>query len=104
MSTGTPESERIERVLARVLNSGTWVACVVIAAGLLLSLVPAWKLSPTGSQVVTAGITLLILLPVLRVVLMLLLFLKERDYHFAAIAALVLAILFAGFVIGTLSR
>ena len=49
----------------------------------------------------TIGIALFLLLPVLRVVLMLIVFLRERDYRFSAIAALVLRILLVGFVLGT---
>ena len=52
-------------------------------------------------RLVTIGIALFILLPVLRVVLMLIVFLRERDYRFSAIAALVLTILLVGFVVGT---
>ena len=60
---------------------------------------------PTGAQVVTAGIGLFILLPILRVILMLTIFVKERDYKFsAAAAAVVLLIIFAGFAIGILSK
>ena len=66
-------------------------ACVVI-------------ISRTGTQVVTAGIGLFILLPILRVILMLTIFVKERDYKFAATAAVVLLIIFAGFAIGILSK
>ena len=51
----------------------------------------------------TAGIGLLILLPILRVIIMLIVFAKERDYKFAVTAAVVLLILFAGFAVGLLS-
>jgi uncharacterized membrane protein len=51
-------------------------------------------------RIVTLGIGLFILLPVLRVFLMLLVFLRDRDYRFSAIAALVLAILALGLLIG----
>jgi uncharacterized membrane protein len=44
------------------------------------------------------------LLPILRVILMLIFFAKERDYKFAAAAAVVLVILFAGFAIGILAK
>jgi uncharacterized membrane protein len=95
---------RIESLLAGVLNVGTWLASVVIAAGLVLSLFNGRTPFPTGAQVVTAGIGLFILLPILRVILMLTIFVKERDYKFAAAAVVVLLIIFAGFAIGTLSK
>ena len=56
---------------------------------------------PRDMRLVKIGIALFLLLPVLRVVLMLIVFLRERDYRFRAIAALVLTILLVGFVLGT---
>lgn len=50
-------------------------------------------------RLVTIGIAMFLLLPVLRVVLILIVFLRERDYRFSAIAALVLTITLAGFVL-----
>ena len=52
------------------------------------------------TRIVTAGIALLIVLPVLRVVLMLIVFVRERDFRFGAIAMLVLAIMLLGSVLG----
>ena len=104
MSSRTIKPVRIESLLAGVLNVGTWLASVVIAAGLVLSLFHERTPFPTGAQVVTAGIGLFILLPILRVILMLTIFVKERDYKFAAAAAVVLLIIFAGFAIGILSK
>jgi uncharacterized membrane protein len=52
-------------------------------------------------RLVTIGIALFLLLPVLRVALMLIVFLRERDYWFSAIAALVLTILLVGFMLVT---
>jgi uncharacterized membrane protein len=48
----------------------------------------------------TAGIGLLILLPVMRVLLMLLFFLYRRDYRLALAAVLVLTIILTGVVLG----
>jgi uncharacterized membrane protein len=57
-----------------------------------------------GWQVVMVGIGLFILLPITRVILMLALFARIREYKFAAIAALVLAIILASLVIGALYK
>ena len=95
---------RIESLLAGALNVGTWLASIVIAAGLVLSLFYQRTPFPTGAQILTAGIGLFILLPILRVILMLIFFAKERDYKFTAAAALVLLTIFAGLVIGTLTN
>ena len=94
---------RLESLLAEALNIGTLLASVVIAAGLVLSLFKP-TLFTTGAQVITTGIGLFILLPILRVILMLTIFVKERDYKFAAAAGVVLLIIFAGFAIGILSN
>jgi uncharacterized membrane protein len=89
----------LESLLAGVLHHGSWVASVVIAVGLVLTAIT----SPTGTynlHLVTIGIALFLLLPVLRVVLMLIAFLRQRDYPFSAIAGLVLTIILVGFVLG----
>jgi uncharacterized membrane protein len=53
-----------------------------------------------GTHVMTVGIGLFILLPVSRLIVMLGVFLHQRDYRFSAIAALVLVIVIAGSMIG----
>ena len=95
----------LERLLAQVLQYGTWLASAIIAVGLAVALIDsrygthsAGLLSST--RIVETGIVLFILLPVFRVFLMLLVFLKERDYRFSTIAALVLLILMLGFIVG----
>jgi uncharacterized membrane protein len=95
---------RIESLLAGALNVGTWLASIVIAAGLVLSLFYQRTPFPTGAQILTAGIGLFILLPILRVILMLIFFAKQRDYKFTAAAALVLLTIFAGLAIGILAK
>jgi uncharacterized membrane protein len=99
MSEAALRPARLERQLAAMLSYGTWLASAVIAIGLALTLI-GW---PGGAgDIVTTGIALFILLPVSRVILMLIVFLHERDYRFGAVAALVLAIMVLGFALGTL--
>jgi uncharacterized membrane protein len=100
MSAGTSPSRQLERLLAVVLSYGTWLATAVIAAGLLLAFVDPLS---AGMRIVTGGIALFILMPVLRVILMLVAFLRERDYRFGAAAMLVLIAIALGFVLGSLS-
>jgi uncharacterized membrane protein len=103
MDKKTTETEgRIEAVLARALAVGTWLISAVITAGLLLSFFPAGM--PYAWQVVMIGIGLFVLLPITRVILMLALFAGIREYKFAAVAALVLAIILASLVIGVLYK
>jgi hypothetical protein len=95
----------LERLLAMVLQYGTWLASAAIGVGLAVALLDSHSgLNTVGflssTRIISVGILLFILLPVFRVFLMLLVFLKERDYRFSVIAGLVLLILVLGFVVG----
>jgi hypothetical protein len=99
---GRPE---LDQLLASVLYRGTWLGWSVIAIGLTLPMA-GWSGASsvmTCARIVTAGIALLIVLPVLRVFLMLVVFVRERDFLFSAIAMLVLAIIVLGSVLGMVS-
>jgi uncharacterized membrane protein len=89
-----------ERIIARLLSYGVWLACAFITAGLAVEGLSRTGLALRGFSLVKTGVALLILLPVARVALMLALFLRERDYIYAAISAVVLAIIGAGFLAG----
>ena len=89
----------IERRLATFLSGGTWLACAIIAVGLLLAAAGGAP-GRYGLPIVDSGIALFILLPVGRVALMLVELLRRRDFALAAVAGLVLAILGLGFALG----
>lgn len=96
---------RLEQWLASLLYYGTWIAASTIAVGLAMASSAAWThtgvVSPaTGMRIMSAGIALFILLPIMRLILMLGVFVHQRDYRFGAIAALVLAIVAAGLLVG----
>jgi uncharacterized membrane protein len=74
---------RLESWVAALLRYGTWLASAAIAVGLVLG----------PMRIATMGIVLFILLPILRVSLMLLVFIRERDARLAVIAGMVLAII-----------
>jgi uncharacterized membrane protein len=95
MTADLARHPELEQLLAKVLNRGTWLAACVIALGLILT-----PIGPLGARVISVGIALFILLPVLRVLLMLIVFVRERDYCFSAIATLVLVIIVLGAVLG----
>jgi uncharacterized membrane protein len=104
-STSGSSLTPLERWLAALLKGGTWVASLTIAAGLILLLPDVHAALhraalPPGMPIVTAGIALFILLPVLRLMLMLGVFLQLRDYRYSAITALVLLIVAAGCAVG----
>jgi hypothetical protein len=105
VSTDLARRTGLDQLLAKVLHRGTWLGSSVIALGLALPMVGWSGDSPAiiCTRIVTAGIALLILLPVLRVVLMLVVFVRERDFRFSAIAMLVLAIMLLGSVLGVVS-
>ena len=104
MSSEQTKPVRMESLLARVLNVGTWLASAMIAAGLVLSLFNPRLPFRIGAQIIIPGIGLFVLLPILRVILMLTIFVKQRDYRFAVAAAVVLLTIFAGLVAGILSK
>jgi uncharacterized membrane protein len=56
--------------------------------------------SATGIKIVAAGISILIFLPTLRVVLMLIAFVRGRDLLFSGISMLVLVIIVLGATLG----
>jgi uncharacterized membrane protein len=82
--------------LGTLLHYGTLLASAVVASGLALAL----GLGAPGLRVATAGLVLFILLPVVRVAVMLMFFLRAGDYKFGAIAALVLSIILFSFFLG----
>ena len=90
MKPATDNYERREQMIATPLWYGTWLASAVIAAGMVLG----------HYDVAKAGVALFICLPIARVALMLAIFLRERDYAYVAISALVLAIIGAGVLAG----
>ena len=100
------ESRQLETLLTALLLYGTVIASVVTGAGLLLALLSGYvgvggSTGTIGMRIVTAGIACFILLPVIRVAVMLIGYVRERDYRFVGIAAIVLLIIVLGFVCGT---
>lgn len=77
--------------MARVLDQGTWLASGIIGVGWLLR-AAGWR----SVILIDGGIVLFLLLPVLRVVIMLVVFVRERDYRFGIIAGVVLSIIVLG--------
>jgi Protein of unknown function (DUF1634) len=97
---------QLEHVLASTLYWGTWLASSVVAVGLAKALLDSRAargetVTQDGMRIMSAGIALFIVLPVIRVVVMLFGFLRERDYRFAVIAALVMTIIVLGLLAGS---
>jgi uncharacterized membrane protein len=104
MKAESDKQARRERIIAGLLWYGTWFASAVIAVGMVLDyLSRSGRLFGPGSgdlHLVKTGVALFILLPVARVALMLAIFLRERDYAYTGISALVLIIIAAGVMSG----
>jgi uncharacterized membrane protein len=89
------DAHRMDLLLARQLRYGIWLGSTVTALGMIVALFGRW-IDPhghtitLGTSIVGKGIALIILLPILRVVLMLIVFLRERDYLFGMISCIVL--------------
>jgi hypothetical protein len=108
MNHATPRPAQLELLLAGMLHLGTWLASAAIGLGLALALLDsrfsAAKLAILRDmRIATIGIALLILLPVVRVIVMLIVYLRHRDYRSSAIALLVLTIILLGFAVGSLA-
>jgi Protein of unknown function (DUF1634) len=102
VSTDLARRPELDQLLAKVLLRGTWLGSSIIALGLALPMT-GWSGASSArlcAEITTAGIALLIALPLLRVLLMLIGFIRERDVRFSAIAMLVLAIILLGSVLG----
>jgi uncharacterized membrane protein len=106
---GTPQEDRqhlfrMERILSGLLRYGALVASGWMALGMALSLFKdVLPLSTHSDRFLAVGIVLLIALPVLRVALMTVVFLLEKDYRFVAISCAVLGIIALGFLLGTIN-
>lgn len=104
-----------ETYIGNGAQAGLILSAVVITIGILMLFVSGTSGYPqnvfpttfTGvwsgilmlkpAAVITAGLILLILTPLVSVGLSILLFLKEKDYHFTAITTLVLVLLISTF-------
>jgi uncharacterized membrane protein len=95
MSKEAVNAPHPELLLAGLLRYGTWLASAVTGLGLAMSL-----LRVEGAHVVASGVALFIALPVLRVLVMLGVFLLDRDYRLVIVTTAVLMTILAGLVIG----
>lgn len=87
---------KLEELLAALLRYGSWLASAVIGVGFALAL----SGSATGMRIATVGIAMFILLPMIRVLVMFVAYIRERNLRFACIAGLVLAIILLGMLPG----
>ncbi|QWV96474.1 DUF1634 domain-containing protein [Geomonas nitrogeniifigens] len=87
----------IELVLARLLRLGSLAAAALLAVGIAVMVLGQTELAP---KLITAGLLVLLGTPVLRVVAAAIIFVKERDWHFALFSLVVLCAVAAGIYFG----
>ena len=85
---------RLEETIGFVLRAGVIASSVALAAGLALQIVNA----PGAQWLLHAGILTLLATPVARVVVSTVGYVRERDWTFAALTAIVLVELLASAV------
>ena len=94
------EVDRLERVVGRVLWIGSVTSTSILAVGLLLALVvPSFAPAPAITRV---GLFVLLLTPVARVVASVFEYTRDRDWLFALLTFIVLAIVVSSLLIGVL--
>jgi len=90
--------EAVELAVARLLRVGVSIAAVLIAAGLGAMLVGLSAVAST--RMVTAGLIVLVITPIMRVVAALIVYFRERDVIYTLISLFVLVMLGIGLLIG----
>jgi uncharacterized membrane protein len=93
--------DRLERVLGRVLRIGSMLSTSILALGLLVALVA--PSSAAGPAVIRAGLLVLLATPVARVVTSVFEYASDRDWLFASLTFVVLAIVVGSLLVGLLS-
>lgn len=94
---GSPATHPIEMVLARLLRLGSLAAAALLAVGIAAMVLGQTQFAP---KLITAGLLVLLGTPVLRVVAAGVIFVKERDWHFALFSLVVLCAMAAGIYLG----
>lgn len=104
MNPSNSKPQRQDGIVACLLWYGTLIASAVIAIGITVGALTQMGYIPgqahAGYALIRLGVVIFVLLPILRVALMLVMFVHARDYIYTAIAALVLAIIGAGVLLG----
>ncbi len=88
-----PEVSRLERLLGHVLRAGAVGSAVLLACGLVLALVHP---SRAGTILMRAGLIVLLVTPMARVVVSVFEYAAARDWLFLGLTASVLVILIGG--------
>jgi uncharacterized membrane protein len=93
----TVEVVAIELVLARLLRIGSLIAAALLGVGIIAMVLGQTDLAP---KLITAGLLVLLCTPVMRVLVAGLIFVREKDWHFAFFSLVVLCAMAAGVFFG----
>ncbi len=93
----TPDPGRLERWLAVVLGVGAALSATLLGAGLLLQL--AAVQARAAEALTGAGLVILMATPVVRVAASVVEYVRDRDWVFASLTAVVLATLLASLLV-----
>jgi uncharacterized membrane protein len=91
------QHEAIELVLARLLRVGSLIAAALLATGILAMVLGQTEFAP---KLITAGLLVLLCTPIMRVLVAAVIFVREKDWHFAFFSLVVLCALAAGVFFG----
>lgn len=101
VSESMPQTESklwsIELILARLLRVGSIIAALLVGAGIAASATGGTALAP---RLITAGLLVLLATPIMRVLVAALVFVRQREWHFALFCFVVLCALAAGIILG----
>lgn len=92
-----PGVAALELVLARLLRIGSIIAAALLGIGICSMVLGQTVLAP---RLINAGLLVLLGTPVMRVVVAAVIFVKEKDWHFAFFSLVVLLAVAAGIFFG----
>ena len=104
-ATTREEMMAVEIIIGKIMRIGVFLAATVMIIGFAMLMIKGTSGYPGMSALkpyawMMGGIYLLILTPVLRVVISIYAFIKEKDYLYVKITSLVLLILIVSFFLG----
>jgi|KBSMisStaDraftv2_1062788.scaffolds.fasta_scaffold00296_32 uncharacterized membrane protein len=82
-----------DRAVSKVLMIGAFAGFAVMLSGVVLAM---FSDSAMTRQLETVGVIVMLATPVVRVLVVCILFLREKDWHYAAVSLGVLVILLLG--------
>lgn len=97
----TDRDERLELMIGRVLKAGVFASGICLAVGLVLFYMPSMR--GVASVAVNAGLIVLMITPVSRVVVSVYEYFRERDWTFVVLTVIVLVTLLGSLLVGLLT-